>query len=71
MAIISKGILGAYYGKVGEVVGSSWRGINYVKSLPRKIKRTASEKALNQRAKFAMVAGFLKPLREFFKEKFQ
>ncbi|MFD1166317.1 hypothetical protein ACFQ2C_11935 [Sphingobacterium daejeonense] len=38
MAIISKGILGAYYGKVGEVVGSSWRGINYVKSLPRKIK---------------------------------
>lgn len=70
MAIISKGILGAYYGKVGEVVGSSWRGINYVKSLPRKIKRTASEKALNQRAKFAMVAGFLKPLREFLKKSF-
>jgi len=70
MAITSKGILGRYYGKVGEVVGSSWRGIHYVKSLPKRIKRATSEKILNQQAKFRVAVNFLTPLHEFIKNSY-
>lgn len=65
MAIISKGILGGFHGKVGEVVGSSWRGINVIRSLPKRVKRISTEKQIIQRAKFSLVIAFIKPLREF------
>jgi hypothetical protein len=31
MAIINQGILGGLSGKVGQVIGASWRGINYLR----------------------------------------
>ena len=65
MAIISKGILGGFHGKVGEIVGSSWRGINVIRSLPKRVKRASTEKQIIQRAKFSLVIAFIKPLREF------
>ena len=34
MAKIDEGILGPFSGKVGEVIGSSWHGIPYIKSRP-------------------------------------
>jgi hypothetical protein len=34
MGKITKGILGPFSGKVGAVVGSSWKGVDYIKSLP-------------------------------------
>jgi len=36
MGTYNKGILGAFYGKVGTVVGSTWRGKDVMRSLPRK-----------------------------------
>ncbi len=32
MGTISKGILGGFSGKVGTVVGGSWKGIDYMRS---------------------------------------
>ncbi|WP_313516717.1 DUF6266 family protein [Sphingobacterium sp.] len=71
MAIISNGILGSFSGKVGSVVGGSWRGIQYIRSIPKKIKRVPTEKMLNQQAKFSLVMAFVNPLREFLKENYE
>jgi hypothetical protein len=65
MGKFSKGIFGNFSGKIGQVVGSSWRGTDYLKSLPRINKnRQPSPAQLEQQAKFAMVTAFLGPIRE-------
>lgn len=63
MAQFNKGILGGFSGKVGTVVGVNWRGLNVMRSLPAKKKRIASSAQATQRAKFALAARFLAPLR--------
>lgn len=62
MGTYNKGILGAFSGKVGPVVGASWRGKDVLRSLPRKGNRVATATQLLQREKFTMVTGFLTPL---------
>lgn len=62
MAEIELGILGGVRGKVGTVVGSTWRGKNVIRSKPRKSRRQASDKQVDQRRKFKIVANFLSPL---------
>lgn len=37
MARYNQGILGSFIGKVGNVVGSTWRGRAYMKALPAKV----------------------------------
>ena len=64
MARFIKGIHGAYQGKVGSIVGSSWRGIDYVRSLPKKSSKAASEDQLAQRMKFGMTTSFLKSIKD-------
>lgn len=45
MAVYKQGILGSFSGKVGTVVGSSWRGVPYLRSLATKVAnpRTAAQ----------------------------
>lgn len=62
MGIISKGILGPFSGTVGTVVGSSWKGIDYMRSLPRKSNRPPSQQQDEQRLKFALIGGFLRSM---------
>jgi hypothetical protein len=62
MGTIKKGILGGFSGKVGTVVGASWKGIAYMRSLPQKVKNPRTELQLMQRAKFALTLNFLKPM---------
>lgn len=59
MARIKKGILGPFSGKIGTVVGASWYGIDYMRSLPRKSNKPASEAQLAQQNKMALLRGFL------------
>lgn len=63
MGTYNKGILGAFSGKVGPVVGASWRGKDVMRSLPRKTTRVATATQLLQREKFTMVTEFLTPLK--------
>lgn len=63
MGTYNKGILGAFSGKVGPVVGANWRGKDVMRSLPKKSKRNPTENQLLQRMRFTAVATFLKPLR--------
>ena len=62
MGTYNKGILGPFSGKVGTVVGASWRGKDILRSLPKKSGRTPTETQLLQRQKFATVSEFLTPL---------
>lgn len=60
MGTYNKGILGAFSGKVGPVVGASWRGKEVMRSLPKKSNRVATVLQQRQRQKFTMVNDFLR-----------
>ena len=63
MGQISKGILGGITGKVGTVVGASWRGIEYIRSMPSKRRSANTEKQQMQQLKFALVTAFLQSVK--------
>lgn len=65
MGTYRKGANGAFSGKVGSVVGSHWKGIDYLRGLPRKPARPATQLQLDQRLRFAKVIGFMSPISEF------
>ena len=64
MATYKKGILGAFSGSVGPVVGSSYRGKKVMRSKPEKTTKPPTPAQLLQRAKFAVAMQFLNPAKE-------
>ena len=62
MGTIKKGILGGFSGKVGTVVGGSWKGISYMRSLPQSVKNPRTPGQVSQRSKFALTLALLKPM---------
>ena len=67
MARIYQGILGPFSGKVGEVIGSSWKGIPYIKARPTQFHDAKTPKQLTHRMKLQAAHGFarsIKPLIE-------
>jgi hypothetical protein len=62
MGTINKGILGGFSGKVGSVVGGSWKGIDYMRSKGSNRNANPTEKQLAQQQKFALVMRFLQPM---------
>jgi hypothetical protein len=63
MGKYKKGILGYFRGTVGTVVGSVWRGIHYMKSLPDVGEDNPSPAQINVRAKLVLVSLFFKRLK--------
>ena len=63
MATLNKGILGGFSGKVGPVVGATWRGMDVIRSRPKSSKRTPSERQLEQQLKFKLAISFLQPIK--------
>jgi hypothetical protein len=63
MGTIRNGGNGAFSGKAGSFIGSSWRDINYIKGLPKLSTKPKSEKQLEQQAKFALAIRFLLPVK--------
>jgi Family of unknown function (DUF6266) len=62
MGTINKGILGGFSGKVGTVVGGSWKGIDYMRSKGNRRASAPTDKQRAQQAKFALVMHFLQPM---------
>jgi len=62
MGTINKGILGGFSGKVGTVVGGSWKGIDYMRSKGNNRNANPTEKQLAQQLKFALIMRFLQPM---------
>lgn len=71
MGRIKKGILGGFSGKVGAVVGANWRGVDYMRGLPRKSNKPASVAQLAQQNKMALLRGFLLGVSDIIETCFQ
>lgn len=73
MGIHQQGLLGAFSGKVGPVVGSTWKGKNVLRARsrkPRNKNQNVSEKILAQRARFSFANKFLRSMSELFSSAF-
>lgn len=71
MGRIKNGILGGFSGKVGSVVGASWRGIDYMRSMPRTSNKPATVAQLAQQNKMALFRGFLLGVDDIVEKCFQ
>ena len=64
MGTYSKSTFGKIRGKVGESVGSKWRGVKVIRSLPEKSSKPATLLQLAVHARFALSAALLSPIKE-------
>ena len=67
MGKIRRGILGGFSGKVGNVVGASWKGIAYMRALPLSVKNPRTLKQRTQRSRFLLATKVLKSLQSVIK----
>ncbi len=68
MGTFKQGILGHFSGKVGPVIGSSWRGKSVMRGLPKGRKGKPNQTQLQQQAKFSLMIKFLQPLSALVRE---
>lgn len=62
MGIIKQGILGGFSGKVGSVVGTSWKGRAVMKAMPLSVANPRTSGQVNQRTKFSSCVELAKNL---------
>ena len=67
MGKIKQGLLGGVSGKVGPIVGSSWKSINYIRTQAAKVSNPRTEKQQKQRGKFTIAFSFLKSITPFIR----
>jgi hypothetical protein len=65
MGKISQGILGGFSGKVGNVIGGSWKGIDYIRIKPANVANPRTKGQVNQRTKFTATLEFLQAVKPF------
>ena len=71
MAKITESVIGKLSGKIGQVVGSSWKGISILRVLAGSVANPQTDAQLTQRQKFSVTMHFLQPLSEFLKTGFK
>lgn len=64
MGTIRNGGNGAFSGKAGSFIGSSWRDISYMRGIPKISKKPKTLKQLEQQARFATAVKFLQPVKD-------
>ncbi|GGK16070.1 hypothetical protein GCM10007962_08020 [Yeosuana aromativorans] len=67
MGKIGQGILGGLSGKVGNVIGGSWKGIDYIRIKPTSVANPRTEGQVNQRNKFTITLEYLQATSDFIK----
>mgnify|MGYP003109065000 FL=1 len=68
MGKIAQGILGGLSGKVGNVIGGSWKGIDYIRIKPSSVANPRTEGQVNQRNRFTVTLEFLQAIKPFIKQ---
>ena len=63
MGKIKQGILGGFRGKVGNVIGGNWKGIDYMRVKPASVANPKTVGQVGQRNKFSAVLHFLQPMK--------
>jgi hypothetical protein len=71
MGTINQGILGGFSGKVGTVIGGTWKGINFMRGIAPRHSDAQTVRQMDQRLKFAVTLKFLQPLSGFIKVGFK
>lgn len=67
MGKIAQGILGGLSGKVGNIIGGSWKGIDYIRIKPSSVANPRTEGQVNQRNKFTITLEYLQATKDFIK----
>ncbi|MBL7558968.1 MULTISPECIES: DUF6266 family protein [Flavobacteriaceae] len=67
MGKIPQGILGSLSGKVGSIIGGSWKGIDYIRIKPASVANPRTEGQVNQRNKFTITLEYLQATKDFIK----
>ena len=67
MGTIKQGILGGFSGKVGTVIGGTWKGISYMRGIAPGTSDAQTDAQLAQRAKFKAAMAFCQPISQFLK----
>ena len=62
MGTIKQGILGGFNGKVGTVIGSSWKGITYMRGQAQHVKNPRTAGQIYSRTAFKAVSAALSPI---------
>lgn len=74
MGVIKRGVLGGFSGKVANVIGGSWKGIAYMRSLPLSVANPNTAGQVAQRSAFSdtvlmaqqLLTAIIKPLMDRF-----
>jgi len=67
MGKINQGILGGVSGQVGNVIGGTWKGIDYLRIKPSSVANPRTEGQMDQRSRFSTALQFLQPMLDFIK----
>ncbi len=65
MAKLKESVIGVLIGQIGQVVGSTWKGISVLRVLPASVANPQTDKQMTQRQKWAVTMKFLQPMSEF------
>lgn len=68
MGEIKQGILGGFSGKVGTVIGSTWKDVSYMRAMAISVSNPRTPKQQTQRGKFAMSLNFLRSITPYVRE---
>lgn len=71
MGVIAQGILGGVSGKVGNVIGANWKGIDYVRIMPASVANPKTDKQLTARQKLTVTTAFCKACLAFIQVGFR
>ena len=71
MGKISQGVLGGFSGKVGNIVGGTWKGIDYMRIKPANVSNPRTEGQVDQRSKFSTTLKFLQSMTDFLRVGFK
>jgi hypothetical protein len=67
MGEIAQGVLGGLSGMVGNVIGGSWKGIDYIRIKPSSMASPRIEGQVNQRNKYSIKLEYLQANKAFIK----
>lgn len=67
MGEIKRGILGGFSGRVGTVVGSTWKKVSYMRALALSVANPRTLPQRRQRGKFALTLAFLRTLTPYLR----
>ncbi len=71
MGKINQGILGGVSGQVGNVIGGTWKGIDYLRIKPSSVANPRTAGQVDQRSKFSTTLKFLQSMTDFLRVGFK